>query len=216
MIQGTLANKTVWVKQTEHARAAAVIAEAWDLRHLPVERRALLIEATRRHDAGWEALESRDEPTGGWQTLDFMTLAGDLRVGVWRGGVESAASVHPYAGLLVGLHFQRLSVENGDDTEEERQRQRALAGICDDLRSQTAGQSGGRGAPRSGGAGQPTPGPLRPAATHHDRRSAAPGGGRRRMPLPPRQARRHADDRSLAAHRRDAALALPDRGRRGD
>jgi Protein of unknown function (DUF3891) len=143
MIQGTLDNKTVWVKQTEHAQAAAAIAEAWDLRHLPVERRALLIEATRRHDAGWEALESRGEPTGGWQALDFMTLTGALRADVWRRSVEIAAAHHPYAGLLVGLHFHRLSTENGDHTEEERCRQRALAETCADLRSQIAEEPGG-------------------------------------------------------------------------
>lgn len=136
MIQAKFADKTHWVRQTEHARAAADIARAWNYVGRSQLEQQLICAATRHHDDGWAALEERGEPADGWKALDFLTMEGERKSEVWLRGVELAAAQHPYVGLLVALHAHRLTAEHDDDSPEDRERLRLLEEREETLREQ--------------------------------------------------------------------------------
>lgn len=134
MIQANVRNQAFWVRQTEHARAAAEIIKAWRLPQRTPKERTLLYEATLHHDDGWEALESMGEPAEGWEALSFLTLDSKLKTNIWLRGVELAEARHPYIGLLVAMHAHRLTEAHNDRTEADIERLRLLEQACAALR----------------------------------------------------------------------------------
>ncbi len=143
MIRAHIAGKTHWVKQTEHARAAADIAVAWADPQRPRFEQELLVEATLHHDDGWASVESTQPPPRHWSALDFLELEGGRKSEIWLRGVALAEARHPYVGLLVALHAHRLTAEHDDRSAEDQQRLRLLDARAAALRERLAREEHG-------------------------------------------------------------------------
>ena len=112
-----LADATLVVTQSDHARLAADLLALVRLPGLADHpRRAELLAAVAAHDNGWwepDAAPRVDPGTG--RALDFLAIAPDLRLEIWRRGVERFAAERPYESALVAAHFLRLTSARSDD-----------------------------------------------------------------------------------------------------
>jgi hypothetical protein len=100
----------VIVRQTDHMAQAARIAERWGNDRFPApEHREETIRAAALHDSGWRIWE--DQPTLVPETRRPRNL-GEIETAVhadfYRAGVDAAATIDPYTGLLVSLHASVL------------------------------------------------------------------------------------------------------------
>jgi len=98
------------VRQTDHMAQVARIAEAWGNARYPApEHREETIRAAALHDNGWRDWE--EQPTLVPETGRPRNL-GEVQTPVhaafYAAGVERAAAIDPYAGLLVSLHATAL------------------------------------------------------------------------------------------------------------
>jgi hypothetical protein len=110
----------VLISQIEHARLAAELADAWDVRLRPlVEPREAFIETVRRHDDGWLVWETRPEVSGG-VPRDFMEMPLDESLAIWRRSIAVAQTISPAAGSIVGGHFRFLCAKTHEKHEERR------------------------------------------------------------------------------------------------
>lgn len=119
MIVSRHRGRTIIVRQTEHARLAGLLAEAWDLDALlghtvPPLMRERTVEAVLHHDDGW--MEWEREPTldDAGLPLDFKNMPASEHSEIWRRSVNLAAERHPWVGALVAMHAQRLYEELPD------------------------------------------------------------------------------------------------------
>lgn len=135
------------VTQADHARLAADLLALLRLPGLADHpHRGELLAAVADHDNGW--WESDAAPRVGaasGRPLDFLSIPPDLRLEIWRRGVERFAAERPWTSALVAAHFLRLSAGRaGDPTlavaREELERRR------DELAA-----AAGRGAAELGG-----------------------------------------------------------------
>jgi hypothetical protein len=102
----------VAITQPDHARLAGALVEAWrpgpDLAAAPREP---LLTAAHHHDDGW--LEWEEEPTLDERGLphDFLTIPMEVRVAIYRRGINLLAAGDAFAGLLSSMHLTRLVAE---------------------------------------------------------------------------------------------------------
>jgi hypothetical protein len=96
-------NARVAITQPDHAALAARIMSAWQgLRDSP--RRDDIVLAIAEHDNGWREVDDQlrvDPATGA--VLDFMTIADDVKRGVWYRAIDRLSAT-PYAAALVAYH----------------------------------------------------------------------------------------------------------------
>jgi len=133
----------VAITQPDHAALAAHIMRAWRANGLPTSpRRDAILLAVAEHDNGWREVDAQvliDPATGA--VLDFMTVSGDIKRGVWpRAIARLAAAPHlaPYSAALVAHHAAHVYgryrsdpewVSFFPDMEALRDRHLAVAGM---------------------------------------------------------------------------------------
>lgn len=106
------------IAQHDHALLSGELASAWvgaaGEEVLPLA----LILAAALHDVSWRELDTvplwdpdRSLPH------DFTTYPRELRTDATAAGIRKVATLHPYAGRLVALHYRRLGIETPDIPE---------------------------------------------------------------------------------------------------
>lgn len=94
------------VRQTDHGSQTGLFAEAWGNENVPPPSgSADAILAARHHDDGWAVWERRpslDPDTR--QPVQFLALSPMEHVPLYRAGIERAAQLSPWVGLLVSMH----------------------------------------------------------------------------------------------------------------
>ncbi len=95
----------VAITQPDHAALAAQIMRSWRANGLPTSpRRDDILLAVAEHDNGWREIDAElriDPGTGA--VLDFMTVSGDIKRGVWPRAIARLAA-NPYCAALVAHH----------------------------------------------------------------------------------------------------------------
>jgi hypothetical protein len=108
----------VAIRQPDHAALAADIMRSWRANGLPTSpRRDAIVLAVAEHDDGWREIDAqflRDPATGA--VLDFMTVSGDIKRGVWPRSVARLAST-PYSAALVAHHAAHVYSRYRTDPE---------------------------------------------------------------------------------------------------
>jgi hypothetical protein len=108
----------VAITQPDHAALAAHIMRSWRANGLPTSpRRDAILLAVAEHDNGWREIDAEflvDPATGA--VLDFMTVSGDIKRGVWPRAIERLSST-PYAAALVAHHAAHVYGRYRSDAE---------------------------------------------------------------------------------------------------
>ena len=101
----------VAITQSDHARFAAQLLELWRTGGLPEHpRRAELLFAVHEHDNGWREADAAPKVSReSGRPLDFLEIARDDRIEIWRRGV--LRHQRPYPALLIVHHALRLHAE---------------------------------------------------------------------------------------------------------
>jgi hypothetical protein len=106
------------ITQPDHAALAGRIMRAWRANGLPTSaRRDEILLAVSEHDNGWRELDAQllvDPATGA--VLDFMTVSGDIKRGVWPRAIDRLART-PYAAALVAHHAAHVYSRYRSDPE---------------------------------------------------------------------------------------------------
>jgi Protein of unknown function (DUF3891) len=108
----------VAITQPDHAALAGRIMKAWRANDLPTStRRDEILLAVSEHDNGWREIDAEFllDPTTG-DVLDFMTVSGDIKRGVWPRAIERLAAT-PYAAALVAHHAAHVYSRFRSDPE---------------------------------------------------------------------------------------------------
>lgn len=123
---GEQPEKWLLISQVEHARASAVLAEAWGGGQVPQlicgrdaedphlqDVREELLTAILHHDDGWAAWEADPaiDPEHGWP-YSFTELPREQAIRLWTDSIRRAAEHGPLAGWAVAGHFVRLLSES--------------------------------------------------------------------------------------------------------
>jgi len=95
------------VRQPDHGLQTGLIAEAWGNGEVapPTQHREAGRLAATHHDDGWAIWERRpdlDAATG--QPIQFYDVKPREHVPAYRAGIERAAQLDPWTGLLVSMH----------------------------------------------------------------------------------------------------------------
>ncbi len=113
------------VEQHEHGLISGELARVWAVGAEGDGLPDTVVLATALHDLGWRALDARpklDPDTG--LPHDFMTFPLAEKYRAAAEGIDRVAELHPYAGVLVSLHYSELGKENAPveflEHEEER------------------------------------------------------------------------------------------------
>jgi hypothetical protein len=108
----------VAITQPDHAALAGRIMRAWRANGLPTSaRRDEILLAVSAHDNGWQEIDAQfliDPATG--DVLDFMTVSGNIKRGVWPRAI-SRLSETPYAAALVAHHAAHVYTRYRADPE---------------------------------------------------------------------------------------------------
>lgn len=108
----------VAITQPDHAALAGRIMNAWRANDLPTStRRDEILLAVAEHDNGWREIDAellRNPATG--DILDFMTVSGDIKRGVWSRAIERLSAT-PYAAALVAHHAAHVYSRFRSDPE---------------------------------------------------------------------------------------------------
>lgn len=95
------------VRQPEHGHQTALFAQAWGNEDVPAvaDRVGSAQLAAGHHDDGWATWElypTLDGETG--QPVQFHSLTPVEHIPLYRAGIERAAAVDAFAGILVSMH----------------------------------------------------------------------------------------------------------------
>lgn len=108
----------VAITQPDHAALAGRIMRSWRANGLPSsKRRDEILLAVSEHDNGWREIDAQfltDPATGA--ILDFMTVSGDIKRGVWPRAIERLSTT-PYAAALVAHHAAHIYSRFRSDPE---------------------------------------------------------------------------------------------------
>jgi Protein of unknown function (DUF3891) len=94
-----------FIRQPDHAAAAADMMAAWSLDGLPDNpRRGSILSAVRSHDNGW--IEEDDETivAEDGTPVDFIAVPFDVKQRVWPRCVDRLGEYWPYVAALVAQH----------------------------------------------------------------------------------------------------------------
>jgi hypothetical protein len=97
-------------RQTDHARLAAEVAQAWRYDWLsPVTLREEVLAAIEHHDDGWYAWERQPEvnPQTG-APYNFLEMPLHVGLKIWTDSITVARAIGPLAGYMVAGHFLAL------------------------------------------------------------------------------------------------------------
>ncbi|GGM56843.1 hypothetical protein J2752_000920 [Halarchaeum rubridurum] len=98
-----------FVTQPDHAALSGRFARHWGGEAVVVpDPRLPFVVAAETHDQGWSDYDCRPRLDGEGDPVDFVAVDGDDWTDFYARGVDVAADVHPYAGLLVSLHAAGL------------------------------------------------------------------------------------------------------------
>ena len=107
MILSRYQGKLLVVRQPDHGRQTGLIAAAWGNEDVPppVEHREAARLAAAHHDDGWAIWERHPdlEPATG-QPIQFYDVKPPAHIPAYRAGIERAAQLDPWTGLLVSMH----------------------------------------------------------------------------------------------------------------
>jgi hypothetical protein len=119
------------VRQPEHGHQTGLFAQAWGNEEVPpvADRAGSARLAAGHHDDGWATWElypTLDPATG--QPAQFVSLTPVEHVPLYRAGIERAAAVDPFAGILVSMHgaglyngrYGTFSLVERDLSDQER------------------------------------------------------------------------------------------------
>lgn len=111
MIIARLANKSFrCITQHEHGKVAGLCAMQWgsgEFESLTPD--GSVVTAVFTHDIGWQEFDQRpriktDQETGNYTPVNFYELPPQTWVEMYEQGIDTVASIDPYAGLLISLH----------------------------------------------------------------------------------------------------------------
>ena len=108
----------VAITQPDHAALAGRIMKSWCANGFPTSsRRDAILLAVSEHDNGWREIDAQflRDPTSG-EILDFMTVSGDIKRGVWPRAIERLTGT-PYAAALVAHHAAHVYARYRSDPE---------------------------------------------------------------------------------------------------
>jgi hypothetical protein len=124
MIRRDVGNDWWLIRQPEHARLAAELAEAWCAwPAAPPELHALLLFAIRHHDDGWSAWEMAPDvypPLAAPRQFTEMEAATATRL--WSASIATCGERSPWCGIWVSRHFQYLAGMGQAHRDEAEQR----------------------------------------------------------------------------------------------
>ncbi|WP_028938678.1 DUF3891 family protein [Pseudonocardia spinosispora] len=95
------------VRQTDHGTQTGLIAQAWGNDEVPpvVDHREASRLAAAHHDDGWAIWESHpDIDPSTRQPTQFYEVKPREHIPAYRAGIERAAQLDPWTGLLVSMH----------------------------------------------------------------------------------------------------------------
>ncbi len=108
MIRKVLADRWVLFRQDDHAKLSADLGS-----HVGNTRFASpdpsVLRAIAHHDAGWPMHDDQPTLNPRGEPLDVFETPRDIALKVWSASAERAATIDPYAGLLVSMHGLALS-----------------------------------------------------------------------------------------------------------
>jgi len=106
------------ITQPDHAALAAHIMRSWRADGLPTSpRRDAIVLAVAEHDTGWREIDAQlliDPATGA--VLDFRTVSGDIKRGVWPRAIARLAAA-PFSAALVAHHAAHVYSRYRTDPE---------------------------------------------------------------------------------------------------
>lgn len=128
------------VTQPDHAALSGRLMTAWRAHgFLDRASRARVLEATRRHDLGWETLDAA--PTVDLESGEphaFTNAPLDARRGLWFRAIDTLAPEDPYVAALVAQHaltvYRRFAPTPGWETffpQLEQRRDDLFASLAD-------------------------------------------------------------------------------------
>lgn len=105
------------IRQTSHALLASAFCRRWgNEQFAPPPLIDVTLAAINQHDNGWHEWEQSPKLRADGYPQDFMHGDEPLaKLDLWRRGIERAAAQHPFAGVLVSRHAQRLNRGALDD-----------------------------------------------------------------------------------------------------
>jgi hypothetical protein len=99
------------IAQHDHALIAGELAEhLGNTEFARPEPRESALKGVRLHDCGWPLHDNQPTINKDGKPLDVFETPRDIALPVWTASADKAASIDPYAGLLVSLHVLSLSV----------------------------------------------------------------------------------------------------------
>lgn len=133
------------IAQDDHAQLAGELAAAFRRGWL-TQLNDEIVDAIRRHDCGWRALDEEllERARRGAAPVSFLDMSVPEFLTAWTGSIEQVAATSPLGGAVVSLHFSRLAEyrlslrqDTADDTrrlggfvEAETARRRRLVAPC--------------------------------------------------------------------------------------
>jgi hypothetical protein len=108
----------VFIRQPDHAAAAADLMAAWTLDGLPTNpRRDSILTAIRSHDNGW--IEEDDETivSEDGEPVDFVAVPLEVKQRVWPRNVDRLGAYWPYVAALVAQHSLTIFKDHRDEPE---------------------------------------------------------------------------------------------------
>ena len=129
MILSRYDGKLLVVRQTDHGTQTGLIAQAWGNDEVPpvMGHREASRLAAAHHDDGWAIWESHpdiDPSTG--QPTQFYKVKPREHIPAYRAGIERAAQLDPWTGLLVSMHGAGLYNDRYSSYRLEEIRDRTL------------------------------------------------------------------------------------------
>ena len=122
IIQPLTDGRLFCIRQTSHALLAGAFCRRWgNADFAPPPLLDVTLMAVNQHDSGWFEWEQAPRLNGPASNAngtpqDFMHGDEPLaKLELWRRGIERTAAQHPFAGVLVSRHAQRLNRGALDD-----------------------------------------------------------------------------------------------------
>lgn len=124
------------IRQHDHGLLSGELAAAWDGSLGSGAWDRVVVLATALHDLGWRELDA--EPRWNPETrrpYDFLDFPSDAKFGAAADGIDRVEELHPYAAVLVSLHYSTFGSPGrptGFEEEEEDRRMELLASLEDE------------------------------------------------------------------------------------
>lgn len=124
------------VRQHDHGLLSGELAAAWDGPLGSGARDRVVVLATALHDLGWRELDATprwNPETGG--PYDFLDLPPEEKFEAAVDGIDRVEELHPYAAVLISLHYSTFGSPgrpSGFEESEEDRRVELLASLEDE------------------------------------------------------------------------------------